>query len=259
MQLHGKKAARVVKRHPLSFISILTSLPLLLLLSLSSTVLCPPPSRTSSFFGFGSNPTPLRQTLCAPAYAYHDNVLEPYVYPKIDSAREFIEDQPLYHQLAVPAYQRSSAIATSAWEHPIRPILIRLQKGARRIYASHIAPRLPVLKAKWNVVAGPHIAKVSPYVAAGQKYALAGAQGARSSYNTVSSHPSTIRAGQLAKRGLLEGQKRSADAYVWARPRAIRAAQEAQRQWRETVFPRLVKGAKYSLDRLDKGTAASRA
>lgn len=274
-QVAKREVTRTVRRHPYSFISLLTALPALLVFSLFSTVLCPPPAQQHSWvsrqahslLGLSSGSSAVRDTLCAPAYAYHDTVLEPYMYPYLAQAQHRIESHPIYTESVIPAYTYTSDLATKTWNGPVRPVVARIQKGVWRIYLTFIQPHVPYVRAKWHAFTAPYIAKahgaylqhVDPHVNTAQKYGLAAAQGVRKGYNDVSTHPYTRQASVWGGKGYREGQRRGGQAYAFVRPRVIKAGQEAVRMWRETVRPALISGTKAALDRLDKGTAAARA
>jgi hypothetical protein len=105
-QVQSRKAAAEVRRHPWGFASLISTIPFLLVLSLFSTVLCPPPAEPQSTFSrlftaplglsHPSTESQLHKTLCYPANIYHRDVLKPYVYPALDDAQKRLAQHPLY-------------------------------------------------------------------------------------------------------------------------------------------------------------------
>lgn len=273
-QKTSKSITRTARRHPYSLISLLLTLPSLLFFSLFSTVLCPHPSSTSSWasrqaHSFLGLPAahPWRDTLCAPAYAYHDAVLSPYVYPAYASAQGRVQSHPIYQESVIPAYTYTSNVVNKVWEGPVKPVVNRISKGARRLYLTFIEPHIPYVRAKVYTLTAPYLARVqgeyrrhlAPHIHAAQVYSLAGAQAVRKAYSDVAGHKYTKQAGAWSGKGYREGERRGRQAYAYVKPRVVRALQEVQRREREQVRPAVIRAMKAGLVQLDKGTTAVRA
>lgn len=258
-QVQTKKAVQVARRHPWSIASLITTLPFLVFISLFSTVVCPPPGSQSTVSKYvltplGLDHSPqygsLHQTLCYPANVYHDEVLEPYVYPLIDRAQDHVVNHPVYVKGVEPAYHRVRSTSEHVWNGPVKPVVNRIQREIRRAYLTFVQPHIPFVKAKVHTLTAPYTSRVAalhnqylhPQIAAAQLYANSAKDQTVKSYNYVASHPFTGHAGRYANAGYQTGRKRSIEAYNYSRPHVIRGAKEAERIAREILGPKAIKG-----------------
>ena len=261
IQVQGRKAVAVARRHPLSIASLITTIPLFLFISLFSTVVCPPPaSKTQStiskyiFTPFGLTHPPqagsLHQSLCYPANAYHDAVLKPYIYPLVEKAQGHAVNHPVYVKGLEPSYTKVKDTTTKVWNGPVAPVARRLQREIKRAYLTLVQPHIPYVKTKFNTLTAPYTSRISalhnqylhPQLAAAQLYANSAKDQSVKSYKYVASHPVTGQAGKYANKGYQVGRKRSIDAYNFSKPHAIRGAKEAERITREILGPRVIRG-----------------
>jgi hypothetical protein len=260
-QVQGRKAVAVARRHPLSIASLITTIPLFLIISLFSTVVCPPPSsKTQStiskyiFTPLGLTHPPqagsLHQSLCYPANAYHDAVLEPYIYPLVEKAQGNVINHPVYIKGVEPSYTKVKDTTTKVWNGPVAPVARRLQREIKRAYLTLVQPHIPYVKTKFNTLTAPYTSRIAalhnqylhPQLAAAQLYANSAKDQSVKSYNYIASHPVTGQAGKFANKGYQIGRKRSIDAYNFTKPHAIRGAKEAERITREILGPRVIRG-----------------
>lgn len=259
------RASRTVRRHPWSFISLLTTVPFLITISLLSTVMCPPPAETPSIasryllqpFGLGHAPhqqSELVQTLCYPSNVYHREFLQPYVYPVIDNVQDRVLAHPLYTSTVEPAYTELASRATRVWQGPVRPIVRRIQRALKKAYLTFVHPHVPYLRAKAYGLTAPYTSRVSalhhqhvaPHIATANSYAQAGAKNAVNNYNYVVGHPYTKEAGRRAHQGYQIGRQKSWETYKWSKPHAERAGREGQRILEEVVGPRVYAGLRWA-------------
>lgn len=269
IQIQTKKAAAVVRRHPWSIASLITTIPFLVVISLFSTVVCPPPNSPGTISKYLLTPLglthppqhgSLHQTLCYPANVYNSEVLEPYVYPLIDRAQERVVHHPVYVKGVEPAYTRARSTGETLWNGPIKPVVNRVQREVRRAYLTFVQPHIPFIKSKVHTLTAPYTSRVAalhnqylhPQLAAAQLYANSAKDQTVKSYKYAASHPVTGHAGRYANLGYQIGRKRSIEAYKYGKPRAIRAAREAERIAREILGPRVIKGLEVA------GTQAAR-
>lgn len=259
IQVQGRKAVEVARRHPLSIASLITTIPLFLIISLFSTVVCPPPTSQSTISKYVLSPLglthppqagSLHQSLCYPANAYHDAVLEPYIYPLVERAQGNVLNHPVYVKGVEPSYTKVRDTSTKVWNGPVGPVVRRIQRGVKRAYLTLVQPHLPYVKAKFNTITAPYTSRIAalhnqylhPQLAAAQLYANSAKDQSVKVYKYVSSHPVTSQAGKYANAGYQVGRKRSIDAYNFSKPHAIRGAKEAERIAREILGPRVIRG-----------------
>lgn len=209
----------------------------------------------------------LHQTLCYPANVYHDEVLQPYIYPQIEKAQENYLNHPIHVKFIDPAYQQAKATSEKVWNGPVKPVVRRAQREVRRAYLTFIQPHIPYVKAKVHTVTAPYTSRVAalhnqylhPQLAAAQLYANSAKDQTVKSYNYVASHPATGHAGRYANLGYQTGRKRSIEAYNWSKPHAIRGAKEAERIAREILGPRVIKGLEVAGHQANQGYQAVKA
>ena len=260
IQVQGRKAVAVARRHPLSIASLITTIPLFLIISLFSTVVCPSPSSSQSVIskyvfaplGFTHPPQAgsLHQTLCYPANAYHDAVLQPYIYPLVEKAQGNVLNHPVYVNAVEPSYTKVRDTSTKVWNGPVGPVVKRVQRELKRAYLTLVQPHIPYVKTKFITLTAPYTSRISalhnqylhPQLAAAQLYANSAKYQSIKSYKYVASHPVTGQAGKYANAGYQVGRKRSIDAYNYSKPHAIRGAKEAERITREILGPRVIRG-----------------
>ncbi|OCF41001.1 hypothetical protein I317_05200 [Kwoniella heveanensis CBS 569] len=264
----GKKVVAKAKRHPWSIVSILTTIPFLIVFSLTSTVLCPPPGEPSTLNRYllsplGYQPHQSHPVLCYPANVYHREVLRPYVYPFIDDLHHKLSTHPTYTTYVEPATNQVRSAGYKAWNGPIKPVVNRTVRGAKRFYFTFIQPHIPYVKARINAVTAPYTSRISaiaaPHIATANAYANVASQNAAKGYNYAAAHPLTDKANQYAQRGYKIGSERSQQAYAWSKPRLLRARLELQRITMEVLGPRAVKGIQHATIRAAKIEAAVRA
>lgn len=260
----------MVRRHPWSIVSIITTIPFLVFFSLFSTVVCPPPGPQGAVSKYVLSPlgldnTPqhgsLHQSLCYPANVYNSEILEPYVWPLVDRAQQNVVNHPVYVKGVEPAYLKARATSQQVWDGPVGPVVKRVQREVRRAYLTFIQPHIPYVKAKVHTLTAPYTSRVAalhnqylhPQLAAAQLYATSAKDQSVKSYNYVASHPVTGQAGKYVNLGYQTGRKRSIEAYNWSRPHAVRAAKEAERVAREILGPRAIKGLEVAGDQAAKG------
>ncbi|ORX38222.1 hypothetical protein BD324DRAFT_649601 [Kockovaella imperatae] len=270
-----RRVKATARRHPWSIISILTTIPFLLTISLFSTVICPPPSTPSSsiskFFltplGLHKEPSTLHQTLCYPANVYHREVLQPYIYPILDDLQSRATAHPFYLNAIEPVAKNAQTTATQLWEGPIRPIVNRISRGARKLYLTYVSPHIPWARAKWYTLTSPYTSRASklyrthaePHVKTASKYARSAADSSVNTYNFIAGHPLTGHAGRYANQAYHFSRQKSVQGYTWARPHAIRAGKEGQRIAKEIIFPKLKEGYMWADAQLSRGRAIVRA
>lgn len=260
----------VARRHPWSIASLITTIPFLVIISLFSTVVCPPPNSpgTISKYVLGplglTHPAPhgsLHQTLCYPANVYNAEVLEPYVYPLIDRAQERVLNHPVYVKGVEPAYTKVKTSGETVWNGPVRPVVNRIQREVRRAYLTFVQPHIPYFKTKFHTITAPYTSRVAalhnqylhPQIAAAQLYANSAKDQTVKSYKYAASHPVTGHAGRYANLGYQVGKKRSIEAYNYSKPHVIRGAKEAERIAREILGPRVIKGLEAAGHQAAKG------
>ncbi|WVQ79772.1 hypothetical protein IAT38_001872 [Cryptococcus sp. DSM 104549] len=248
----SKRAVATVRRHPWGFFSLLTTLPFILLISLASTVLCPPPGEPTAlnryvFSPLGYTPHQSHPTLCYPANVYHREVLQPYVYPLLDDVHARVTSLPAYVNYVEPATTQAKAAGLKAWNGPIKPVVNRTVRGARRFYLTFIQPHIPYLRARWHAITSPYTSRISafasPHIATANAYAKAASERASASYNYAASHPLTGHASRYANQGYKIGSERGYQAYQWSRPHALRAGKEVERIATKVLGPRAVQAA----------------
>ncbi|KAK4689631.1 hypothetical protein P7C73_g490, partial [Tremellales sp. Uapishka_1] len=270
----SKKAVASAKRHPWGIVSLITTIPFLLLISLASTITCPPPTTSPSIFsrtflaplGLAQPNSPhssLHQTLCHPANVYHQTVLEPYVYPVIDQYKNRLVSHPLYVSGVEPAYRFGQSTSRKIWEGPVRPIVDRVVRGARKFYLTFVEPHIPYLKAQYYTLTSPYTSRISdahgtyiaPHIAAAKAQLGTAAAKSIQGYNYVSTHPLTGTASSYANKGYKVGREKGDQAYVFARPHVIKGAKEAERIAKEILGPRAVKGLEWGAEQATRGWA----
>ncbi|ORY32135.1 hypothetical protein BCR39DRAFT_587128 [Naematelia encephala] len=266
------KASAVVRRHPWSFISILTTLPFLVTISLLSTVICPPPTAPPSTFSrlvrtpLGLNEPPhseLYQAFCYPSNWYHQTVLQPYIYPIIEDTQTKITSHPVYKGTVEPSLQAAQRTAQQVWKGPIQPVVDRITRGARRFHLTFIQPHIPYLKARAHALTAPYTARltaiyqtyIAPYISTARIYAKSASDNAIKGYKYVSTHPITGHTGRYAK----IGQQKAYQGYLWSRPHAIRAGQESKRVAKEVLGPRVIRGIEVAGGHVSRGWVVAKA
>jgi hypothetical protein len=239
---------------------------------LFSTVVCPPPSTKTpstiskyvlSPLGLTHPPQSgsLHQTLCYPANAYHDAVLEPYIYPLVDQAQHNLVNHPVYVKAVEPTYTRVRDTTTKVWNGPVRPVVRRIQREIKRAYLTFVQPHIPYIRTKFHTLTAPYTGRIAalhnqylhPQLAAAQLYANSAKDQSIKSYNYISTHPVTGHAGRYANLGYQVGRKRSIEAYKWSKPHVIKGAKEAERVTREILGPRVIKGLEIGGEHVARG------
>ncbi|EJT51574.1 hypothetical protein A1Q1_07205 [Trichosporon asahii var. asahii CBS 2479] len=254
-QQQTKKTRKSSKRRN-PIVALVTLLPLVLLASLFSTVLCPPPASEPNSFskyalrslGLGKKHDhhSLHQTLCYPANQYYTHVLEPYVYPAIEDVRSKVHSHPTYKQHIEPHYHRTKDAATRVWNGPVKPVVDRVSRGANKLYRQYIAPHIPYVKAKFIEATAPltlhaknqYNTHLSHHVKAGKHHACAGFKSLKGHYNTASQHHFTAQAKKHACHAYRVGKQNLHKAYVYSKPRVEYAYHEANYHFHKTVLPK---------------------
>ncbi|BEI84886.1 hypothetical protein CcaverHIS002_0502870 [Cutaneotrichosporon cavernicola] len=252
------------KRSGWTLCGVITLLPLLIIASLFSTVLCPPPSAMPSTFssmalgalGLRVKPaeSSLHRTLCYPANVYHDEVLVPYIYPAIEDAKVQVASIPFYQHTVEPTYKKAKGHALKIWNGPVKPVVDRTFRGARIVHRTYIAPHVPYVKAKFTEATAPlrmrlcalYKIHVAPHVKVAKMRACAAIKSSKATFNQVAGHPTTKQAGKQAHNAFLFSQKQGTRAYAYSRPHAIWAYSEGKRHTRDTVIPRTIQGLNYA-------------
>ncbi|WVQ95245.1 hypothetical protein IAU59_002340 [Kwoniella sp. CBS 9459] len=264
----GKKVVAKAKRHPWSILSILTTVPFLIFFSLTSTVLCPPPGEPSTLNRYllsplGYQPHQSHPLLCYPANVYHREVLRPYVYPFIDDVQNKIATHPTYTTYVEPATKQVQTASYRAWNGPIKPVVNRTVRGAKRFYFTFVQPHIPYVKARVNAVTAPYTSRISafasPHIATANAYANAASQNAVNGYKYAAAHPFTDKASRYAQKSYQIGSERGQRAYNWSKPHLLRARLELERITKEVLGPRAVKGIQHASIQFAKFQAALRA
>lgn len=270
-QRQGQKTIAKARRHPWSIISIITTIPILLAMSLFSTVFCPPPgSDVSPVSRFVLSPlglhdhsgrhSQLHQTLCYPSNVYHRNVLQPYIYPFIEDRLDRIRAGPVYVKAIKPAYTSAVETTRQAWNGPVKPVVERIQRGARKFYLTFVEPHIPYLKTKYTALTAPYTSRVTafhnqhlaPHLATANRYAHSTSKRSVELYKQVAAHPYTGHAARYANQIYQLAKVKGHQAYQISKPHAIRAGKEAERVVREILGPRVLEGLKWSKGQLDK-------
>lgn len=271
------RTTKTKKRRGCSVLSLVTLVPLLFIFSLFSTLLCPPPSHPQSqfsrlafnSFGLGKDQhSSLHQTLCYPAYQYHDKVLEPYVYPALEDVQAKIQAHPVYTDKLEPGYQAAKATAERVWNGPVKPVVDRIARGARKFHLTHIQPRLPYLRAKLNELTAPvahrlaaaraHVCAqykthAAPHVKVAAKNAQALYAQAEAHFHTAAGHPLTKQAGRHAHTAFRVTKDHSHKAYVFSKPHVVRGWHFTAHHSQHTVLPRVAQGLEIAADYMTRG------
>ncbi|WWC71253.1 uncharacterized protein I206_105206 [Kwoniella pini CBS 10737] len=246
-----KRAVATARRHPWSIISILTTLPALIFFSLASTVLCPPPGQTLSPINkyvlspLGYGPTQSHPILCYPANVYHQEVLQPYVYPVLDKAQNRFTTSPYYVNYAKPTYDKADKTLQTIYNGPVKPVVNRIVRGAKRFYFTFVQPHIPYLKARYHTITAPYTSRIraftNPHIETATRYANLASDNAVKGYNYASTHPVTGQISKYAQKGWQVGSENGYKAYQWSKPHFLRARLETERITREILGPRAVK------------------
>ncbi|WVW85264.1 hypothetical protein I302_107302 [Kwoniella bestiolae CBS 10118] len=260
-----KKAVSTAKRHPWSIISIITSLPILIVFSLASTVLCPPPGESLSpvnkyiLSPLGYGPTQSHPILCYPANVYHREILQPYVYPVLDKAQDRFTTSPYYVNYAKPTYNKAESVAKGLYNGPLKPVI----RGIRRFYFTFIQPHFPYLRAKYHALTAPYTSRIhafaKPHLETANQYVNLASDNAVKGYNYASTHPLTGQLSKYAQKGYAVGSEKGYQAYTWSKPHFLRARLEIERITREILGPRAVKALQRATIEAAKIEAAVRA
>jgi ElaB/YqjD/DUF883 family membrane-anchored ribosome-binding protein len=264
----SKRAIATVKRHPWSFISILTTIPFLVTMSLFSTVVCPPPGEPLSplsrfvlaplgLHDHSGQHSQLHKAFCYPSNVYHKEVLQPYVYPIVNDLQDRATRHPIYAKGLEPAYRSASTTSERLWNGPVKPVVQRIERGARKIYLTFVQPHIPFIRTKISALTAPytsrisafHQSSVSPHLNTAGRHARQAAKRSVDAYNYVAAHPFTGNAGRYANRGYKLARNRAQQAYTFSKPHAIRAGKEAERIAREILGPRAVKAIEFAGDK----------
>lgn len=249
------------KRYPWGFFSLVSTIPFLIILSLASTVLCPPPGPPSALNKFVLSPLgyPEHQShpvLCYPANVYHREVLQPYIYPILDDLHTKITTSAPYIDYVEPASRQAKQIGVKAWNGPIKPVVNRIRRGVRRFYLTFIQPHIPYFRAKYHTFADPYTARISafasPYVAKANVYANQTRDYVTKFYQYAASHPFTGHAGRYAHKGYTISSEKGNQAYQWSKPYALRASVEAKRIATQVLGPRAVRGLEIGAQYISK-------
>lgn len=259
------------KRHPWSIVSIISTIPFLITLSLFSTVVCPPPTESISplsrfvlaplgLHDASSQHSELHRTLCYPANVYHREVLQPYIYPVVADLQSRAQAHPIYTKALEPGYRVASANGKRIWEGPVRPVVEKTRKGVRRAYLTFVEPHLPYLRTKVHTLTAPYTSRISalhrqyvaPHLTTAGRYAQTAGKSTVDTYKYVAAHPFTGHAGRYANAGYQVSKAKSQQAYEWSKPHAIRGGREAERIAREILGPRVIAGAKYAGEQIHR-------
>ena len=254
-------------------VSMLSALPFLLVLSLFSTIVCPPPSQPKSSashfvlspFGLhdgSSQHSALHETLCYPANLYHDQILEPYVYPVIQEVQSRATQHPLYDSTFVPAKDQAIKISNQVIA-VANPIVDRIHKGIRRIYLTFIDPHVPYLKARAHEITSPYAYKaralydahLAPHVAVAAKHFKVVRKQACETFKWAKSHPYTGHASRYAADSYAFTRVKSQQAYKYSHPHVVRFAQKTDKFAREVLGPKAVDAIEWVLIRISRGAA----
>ena len=208
----------------------------------------------------------LHQTLCYPANVYHREVLQPYIYPVIENIQDKAASHPIYKSGIQPAYALVETCTKRVWEGPIRPVVDRATRGARRVFLTFIQPHIPFLTNKASAITAPYTARVSalhqsyiePHLTIAQQYAQAAGKQSVDAYNYVFTHPLTGQTAKYAGHGYRLSRDKSHQAYEWSRPHAIRAGRGADYITRKVVGPRVVGAASWGAEQTEKGWSVIR-
>lgn len=236
--------------------ALVTVLPLILLASLFSTVLCPPPTTEPNSFskyalrslGLGkkNDHGSLHQTLCYPANQYYTHVLEPYVYPAIEDVRTKVHSSPVYKEHIEPHCEKAKDAATRIWNGPVKPVVDRVSRGANKLYRQYIAPHVPYVKAKFIEATAPltlhaknqYNTHLAHHVKAGKHHACVGYKNLKGYYHTASQHPFTKQARKHACHAYGVGKQYSNKAYAFSKPHAEYAYRQGKHHFHSTVLPK---------------------
>ncbi|WVQ74157.1 hypothetical protein IAR50_003749 [Cryptococcus sp. DSM 104548] len=248
-----------VKRHPWGFVSLLSTIPFLIIISLASTVLCPPPG-TSAVNKYLLSPLgyPEHQShpiLCYPANVYHKEVLQPYVYPVLDDLQTKVVTSSPYVNYVEPASVQARRVGVKVWNGPVKPVVTRIQRGIRRFYLTFVEPHIPYLKARYHTFVDPYTTRISaltaPHLASARAYAAQAGTNAYAAYQYAAGHPYTGHASRYAQKGYKVGSQKGFEAYKWSRPHAVRAGSELRRVATQVLGPRAVKAAEVAFAQVE--------
>ncbi|KAL1407762.1 hypothetical protein Q8F55_007196 [Vanrija albida] len=270
-----KSSKKTRKRTSFGLFSLISLAPILLFASLFSTVLCPPPQAPPSTFSrialsaLGrqhDNHSPLHKALCYPANVYHREVLEPYVYPVIADVQAKLTAHPVYKEHVEPKYNFAKATGQRVWEGPVKPIIDRTCRGARKFYLTYIAPHEPYVRAKYDEYTAPivqrvsaaHKAYVEPHVNTASEYAYAGAKTGHEYYRIAADHPITHQAGKHAQTAFSLGRKHGYTAYVYAKPHALTAWDKIVLFTKQVIIPKGIEVAELIGLQVERVTAVAK-
>nr|XP_031863847.1 uncharacterized protein CI109_000490 [Kwoniella shandongensis]KAA5530919.1 hypothetical protein CI109_000490 [Kwoniella shandongensis] len=255
----SKKAVATVKRHPWSILSVITTLPFLILISIASTITCPPPGAPSNLNKYvlsplGYAPHQSHPVLCYPANVYHREILQPYVYPVLGDVQARLAKSPAYRHVIGPTTTKIQSASVQAWNGPVKPIVNNAIRAARKFYLTFIQPHIPYLKARYHTFVDPYTTRVSafssPHIATAKQYFNQISNRAIQSYAYASSHPLTGHAGNYAKKGYKVSSEKGYQAFQWSKPHAHRFSKEAERIATQILGPRAVQAAEIAAARL---------
>lgn len=178
--------------------------------------------------------------------------------------RAQLERQPIYKERIEPGVKYAKASANRVWNGPIKPVVNRIARGARKFHLSHIQPRLPYLKAKVTEATAPIITRVKAFYAkyaakhvkTTKSYACAGVKHAKQTYRTVAAHPYTAQAGKHGQTAFRIGKQQSHKAYKVAKPHALHVWQLTHHHTQHTVFPRLVQAIQLLLEHVGRALSS---
>ncbi|KAK8854512.1 hypothetical protein IAR55_003251 [Kwoniella newhampshirensis] len=257
----SKRAVATAKRHPWSVLSLITTLPFFILISIASTITCPPPGVPSNLNRYvlsplGYAPHQSHPVLCYPANVYHREFLQPYVYPVLGDVQDRLTRSPAYRHVIGPATTNIKTAGSKAWNGPVKPVVNNVTRAARKFYLTFIQPHIPYLKARFHTFVDPYTTRISafssPHLTTVRKYAYGLSNKAIEYYEYASTHPLTGHANDYAKKGYKVSSEKGYQAFQWSRPHAHRFRRETERIATQVLGPRAVQAAEMTAARISQ-------
>jgi hypothetical protein len=132
-----------------------TSILLILLASLFSLYACPPSNTTEPTLYTRLNPfvvTPhlvpgWEKVLCRPANVWREEVLEPYVVPRVRDRVQKLRRNVVVREYVEPAVLEAQRVGEGIWRERLEKPVARLRGTGDKIWKRYIAPRWPVVRA----------------------------------------------------------------------------------------------------------------
>lgn len=252
-------------RNPRSHRWLNSTILFILLTSLFSLYACPPPNSTTAQPSFYTKLNPFIATphlvpawesiVCKPTNVYRTTVLEPYVVPHVQRRIAKIRGNPIVREYIEPAVVEVQGRAQAMWKQRLERPARRVQLAAEHIHGGYLAPRFPIIKARFE--------RLVAYI----RYQLTHAYTA--ARNTISSHPTYVDLSRRVAPVFGTAKERTLTAWHSVIPHIHRAQKNAQpiaKRWgghaitsgrkgvdtaRMRLVPRVARTVEVGLDRVE--------